>query len=376
MDENLFIEKIDIDSYEKLVKTIKGKTSKCDDLRNKFIFRGVEDSTFKLIPSALRGSKLNGYVNEDFKLTLRVLKEEALEYGFEVNDESADEYASIPINKYFEKIDDESSELIFSKSEFQFRKELDALLNFLNYADKVGLKIPAEQDIRKLMERNIGKTFDYKTLWPKSDFYETISLAQHYGVPTRALDWSYDYNVALYFALKNILDDDYLNAEKTPSEGVLWAYDYRYFERNHYYHGDEIFPIQYYRPEYNTNPNLNAQKGLFTFIVDRIGEISDKSFNKFITDNLLNKSHDFEKFRNSNQTDILDDEKIFYKFLISEEAKPNILNELYLEGYSEEYLFPGYNGVVLAIENKIKLDQIRKKRFYSSKNGLVISNKI
>lgn len=52
-----------------------------------------------------------------------------------------------------------------------------------------------------------------------------------------------------------------------------------------------------------------------------------------------------------------DDEKIFYKFIIPGEIKKDILNELYDEGYSEEYLYPGYSGVTLSIKNKACLDK-------------------
>ena len=374
MEEDFFTETIEVTDYDNLVNVIKGKTDKCGDLRNKFVFRGVEDCEFKLVPSALREDDINDYVNENFKVTLRCPIEEVEEYGFEVEMlEFPDDLISIPLNKYFERVEEDTFEYIFSKSEFQFRKELDALLNFLDYGDKVGLKIPINQKIRKLIDRKIGKTFNYETLWPCKDFYELISLAQHYGIPTRALDWSYDYNVSLYFALKNILVDDYLDKDDNPSEGVLWAYNYRYFERNYYPKSPEIFPIQYYRPEYNTNPNLNAQKGLFTFIVNRIGELYDKPFDDFITDNLLGKADDVERHQSPTGNGIDDGEKIFYKFIIPEEVKPDILNELYLGGYSEDYLFPGYGGVVLAIENRIKLDKIRKKRSYFSKGGLTIT---
>ena len=57
-----------------------------------------------------------------------------------------------------------------------------------------------------------------------------------------------------------------------------------------------------------------------------------------------------------------ENEQIFYKFVIPEDEKPNILKELYSEGYSEEYLFPGYKGVTQAIENKVKLDRLIKTR--------------
>ena len=39
---------------------------------------------------------------------------------------------------------------------------------------------------------------------------------------------------------------------------------------------------------------------------------------------------------------------------------PEILNELYLDGYSEEYLFPGYNGVSKHVINEVKLKNLLK----------------
>lgn len=56
---------------------------------------------------------------------------------------------------------------------------------------------------------------------------------------------------------------------------------------------------------------------------------------------------------------IIENEKIFYKFIIPRDIKADILEQLYLEGYSEEQLFPGYKGVTDYIKNKAKLDEIK-----------------
>ena len=50
--------------------------------------------------------------------------------------------------------------------------------------------------------------------------------------------------------------------------------------------------------------------------------------------------------------------------IIPEDKKHEILNDLYLEGYSEEYLFPGYSGVTQSIENKVRLDKILHITYY------------
>lgn len=230
-------------------------------------------------------------------------------------------------------------------------------MNFLNYADKSGLKIPIRQETRELIEYDIRKKFDGNSHWPDSDFYEVISLAQHYGIPTRALDWSYDYMVALYFAVKNILADDY-SINNTPDNAVLWAFNYKYFEVNPMYDTATPFLVQYYRPEYNSNPNLNAQKGLFTFIVDDLDNISKQPFDEFVVDNLSGKLNDFMDYGGLSRVSFPEGEKAFYKFIIPEDIKPEILDELYHEGYSEEYLFPGYKGVTQFVENRIKLDKL------------------
>lgn len=348
-----YVKKIKIDNYNHLIKIIQGKTPFCEDLREKFIFRGMEDNTYEFKPSALRtkNNKLNDFVDEDFKLTLSLYHENAVEYGFAEEKDYYDDREFFTVNKYRELINDENKDFVLSWEEFQCVKELNTLIKFLSYADKVGLKVPIKQNVRELIEQNYQNIFDHEnSSWPDENFYELMALAQHYEIPTRALDWSYDYKTASYFAVKNILNENYLTNEK-PENGILWAFNYKFFNRA-YIHANKLYHIKHYRPEYNTNPNLNAQKGLFTFVIKKVWQKADKTFEE-----------DVEEFLdNYNQSGriIPKDEQVFYKFIIPEDEKPDILKELYSEGYSEEYLFPGYSGVSKTIKNRIKLDKIKK----------------
>lgn len=46
-----------------------------------------------------------------------------------------------------------------------------------------------------------------------------ISMAQHYGLPTRVLDWTYSPQVALHFATANV--------EKSDRDGAIWLVNYK-----------------------------------------------------------------------------------------------------------------------------------------------------
>lgn len=356
------IEIIKINNYQQLIEKLQGTIP---NFRQNYIFRGLGSIKYDLIPSALRKDNdgeyiINNYIDSKFcvyEITSALDHYKRCKMTYEDYEKSNKKNTPLLLNKYGGAHIDEIPALclVSSENELQFKRELYVLLRFLNLADKSGLKISATPKIRRLIHEIINfKPPQYK--WPNPDFFEIISLAQHYGLPTQAMDWSYDFKSSLYFATCNVL-------EGNTDDCVLWAFNYRLFERS--YSPNHPFPykLQFYRPEYYSNHNLKGQKGLFTFIISEEYQFDVRPFDQIILEDVVNNVYPHENINNYvriyglNDFIIPPNEKIFYKFIIPGELKHTILKELYLEGYSEENLFPGYFGVVQSIENSVKLEE-------------------
>ncbi|WP_405310100.1 FRG domain-containing protein [Methanobrevibacter sp.] len=352
MKKSRYIKEATANSYCDLMKIIYNDGN---DLRDNFVFRGLEDSSYDLTPSALRkkNNKLNNFIGNDFVLSQRMSVEYAIERGFVDEGDVPEELDEIIIERdktgkvnYWG-----NGNVVCDDGYFQVKKELYVLFKFLNFADRSGLKVTDDFEVRN----NIHNYMEYNPkYWPNEKFREVISLAQHYGLPTRFLDWSYDYKSALYFALKDIVE------KPLDKDGVLWAFNYKLFE-NVNNNGPFFNKLHLYRSEYNRNPNLQAQKGLFTFIVDDVNYLFDKSLDGRLIDELNGVREEDQhwftgQFALVANVRVPEDEFLFYRITIPKDEKPNFLKDLYRDGYSEEYLFPGYGGAVKAMENRIKLE--------------------
>ena len=377
MESTNNIIEIKIDSYDDLVNHIKGKTDKCGDLRDNFIFRGLSNFEYELVPSALRKDDLNqpivnDYVGGDLGFLVLISNEDVNSNFLEEQVHTDLGYGKLILfDKNHHPFFDNYREYLKNKNYLQIKRETYALLKFLNIADKNGLKINTSYETRSKIHNYLNP--DTITFWPKKSFFEIISLAQHYNLPTCALDWTYDYHVALYFAVKDIL-------ENKNNDGVIWALNYRLFEDN--YNESNEYKLRFYRPEYHSNQNLRAQKGLFTFLINPVDEILDCPLDQAICNEIKNIGKKNKKTVFDNGKDLIlippeitENDIIFYKFVISKNAKLDILEELYKEGYSEDTLFPGYGRVIQNMGNRVMLENIKNESDKKPKKNILLKIK-
>lgn len=196
-------------------------------------------------------------------------------------------------------------------------------------------------DFRKLEKhllRNFKK-YAHRSVVEKDSIWNWLSVAQHYGLPTRLLDWTYSPFVAMHFATADI---DAFNVD-----GVIWAVNY---VKTH-----NILPEKLSRKLEEEGANVFTVEMLFESIKS-LTELEDLSSHPFILffeppsidDRIVNQ---FAFFSMSSDSRVvlnswLEDKMDFWrKIVIPAELKWEIRDKLDQANITERVLFPGLDGL-------------------------------
>lgn len=100
------------------------------------------------------------------------------------------------------------------RSPFAFRGLSEAQYELIPTLKRLGGDYIA---LEKHLIRNFRK-YALRHVVERDSFWNWLTVAQHYGLPTRMLDWTFSPFIALHFALANV--------EKFNRDGVVWAINY------------------------------------------------------------------------------------------------------------------------------------------------------
>jgi hypothetical protein len=198
-----------------------------------------------------------------------------------------------------------------------------------------------------------------KRWWPPGGLWPTLGLAQHYGIPTRLLDWSEDPMVSAYFAATSSIRT--AANQSTAAAGALsvWMLSATVLERISLIDGEQSDgKVEGSRPKlhvalriidapYSGNPNLAAQRGRFILVIRREGGLERRCLSEVIAE-IDNQIRDTPLIRLAgNSAKSLRDHLV--RIDLPTEEAPELVAALKMRGYDANRLFPGYLGAANAI---------------------------
>ncbi len=161
-------------------------------------------------------------------------------------------------NEFKSKItNDLCGQLFFGEKQYLFRGQgshewslltsFDRMFGNLEFGNRKAIEKSLVQEFRNRCRDFLGsdKFSEYSDI-------QILSLGQHYGLPTRLLDWSYSVYVAAFFAFiqSRNADSDYISIWAIDTENEIWKEDY----------GVKIVTTRL-----NENEHQKYQEGIFTF---------------------------------------------------------------------------------------------------------------
>lgn len=228
--------------------------------------------------------------------------------------------------------------------------EFQALKHFYQTANRNGMNLPTveifEGDRMITTEQNWKDGFKK---WLPDELSEIAGIAQHFGIPTRLLDWTFNPLTASYFAVSSAVENYYNNLRnkknRKPTEKsyeydknekiVVWALNVAALKSDFISEGN--FEIKIVYPPYSRNPNLKAQNGLFTHVQFDI-ENADLFKDRTPLDKLLG----FSKKKRIYLT----------KHLIPISESNRLLQRLVELNQGASKLYPGFDGVSREIRQR------------------------
>ncbi|MGE0766416.1 MAG: FRG domain-containing protein [Hyphomicrobiaceae bacterium] len=249
-------------------------------------------------------------------------------------------------------------------------QEWSALIHFCRNANRQALAIPTwvPDALHKALTLATDESFQHSLLgtlgnatawWPPGGLWPTLGLAQHYGIPTRLLDWSDDPMVAAYFAATSAVNDILNRAADRHTALSVWMLSATTLGRisllDDNSRGPKAegmranldFEVHVIDAPYSGNPNLAAQRGRFTLVVKKTGGLDRRCLSEVLSD-IDEKLRTLEnrKLALGHSANSLSD--LLMRFDLPTEAAPELLSILRLRGYDANRLFPGYGGAARA----------------------------
>ncbi|MEJ2200376.1 MAG: FRG domain-containing protein [Desulfuromonadaceae bacterium] len=193
-------------------------------------------------------------------------------------------------------------------------------------------------EVEKHILRNFKK-YAHRSVAGGDSTWHWLSVAQHFGLPTRLLDWTYSPFVAMHFATANI--------EKFHVDGVIWAVNYVQahqmlpgslcgaLDRE----GANVFTVEMLADSVWSLSDLNNLSREDFIIFFEPPSMEDRIVNQFAFFSTMSDP------RLSVDSWLANHPSIWRKIIIPAELKWEIRDKLDQANITERVLFPGLDGL-------------------------------
>lgn len=192
------------------------------------------------------------------------------------------------------------------------------------------------------------------------DILEWLSIIQHYGGPTRLLDFSHSIFIAAFFALgKSIIDVN------NKTDAAIWAVNSRYLYesiKKKYVDMNDVNAILknsisirdssknsvMFAEPYNKNKRLHAQQGLFLFPLNMRLSFEENLFGTFdAVPNIKNDTKKVDLFTKTSESEISNyfNTTCILKIVIPHALHSTILERLNMMNINYSILYPDIEGL-------------------------------
>lgn len=193
-------------------------------------------------------------------------------------------------------------------------------------------------ELERHMLRNFKK-YAHRNVVEHDSLWHWLSVAQHHGLPTRVLDWTYSPFIAMHFATANI--------NKYDRDGVIWAVNYvkahellppklrAWVEKE----GANVLTVELLSEEVNSLVELDALASENVAIFFEAPSIDDRIVNQYAFFSVMSDPclalDDWLKFHPD----------IYRRIIIPASLKWEIRDKLDQSNVNERVLFPGMDGL-------------------------------